>query len=201
MGDAAARRAVHLSTTSTRISTSGRSSRWPRPPTRKSPRSCEAFLGARVDGEGAEQYLHRHAGEEPPSTDEVPLLLRHDRRDPLRAIRDRARAGPRVAHRLERVQGPAVRRGWDRGRAVLRRRPPGGRAPRARVRVPDDGDPDDRERTGRARAVQLPRRRGDLRRGPALERHVRRRTSTVLGRPSTRLGEPVHACSRSWPTP
>jgi hypothetical protein len=34
-----------------------------------------AFLGARVDGEGAEQYLHLHDGEEPPSPEEdVPIL-------------------------------------------------------------------------------------------------------------------------------
>jgi hypothetical protein len=36
----------------------------------------EAFLGARVDGEGAEQYLHLHRDEEPLSTSElVPMLL------------------------------------------------------------------------------------------------------------------------------
>ncbi len=97
---------------------------------------------------------------------------RHDPREPLRAIRDRACARPVVARRLDRVQGAAVRRGRDRGRAALRVGPPSERAPwaRVRVRVGVRRPPDHR---GRAGAVQPARRRGDLRRGLALARQTR----------------------------
>ena len=61
----------------------------------------QAFLGARVDGEGAEQYLHRHEAEEPLSPDdEVPLLY--------------ATTGETAYERseIERVQGPVWPTGW-----------------------------------------------------------------------------------------
>ena len=61
----------------------------------------QAFLGARVDGEGAEQYLHPHEAEGPPSPDEeVPLLY--------------ATTGgiPYERSEIERVQGPVWPTGW-----------------------------------------------------------------------------------------
>jgi hypothetical protein len=59
----------------------------------------QAFLGARVDGEGAEQYLHRH-GDEGWGEAEVPLLY--------------ATTGgtPYVRSETERVQGPVWPTGW-----------------------------------------------------------------------------------------
>ena len=59
----------------------------------------DAFLGARVDGEGAEQYLHRH-GDEGWGDEEVPLLY--------------ATTGetPYERSEIERVQGPVWPTGW-----------------------------------------------------------------------------------------
>jgi hypothetical protein len=60
-----------------------------------------AVLGARVDGDGAEQYLHPHEAEGPPSPDEeVPLLY--------------ATTGgtPYERSEIERVQGPVWPTGW-----------------------------------------------------------------------------------------
>ena len=61
-------------------------------------------------------------------------------------------------------------------------------------------EPNARERAGRARAVPLPRRRGDFRRGPALAHHV-----PTIGRPrswaaSDAARRASSPCSRSWPT-
>jgi hypothetical protein len=59
----------------------------------------QAFLGARVDGEGAEKYLHRH-GDEGWGDEEVPLLY--------------ATTGgtPYERSEIERVQGPVWPTGW-----------------------------------------------------------------------------------------
>lgn len=69
----------------------------------------DAFLRARVAGEGAEQYVLRET-EESSFDDEVPLLYHHPW-GPLRAIRDRAWAGSGLAERLDGLQGPALRPG------------------------------------------------------------------------------------------
>jgi hypothetical protein len=61
----------------------------------------DAFLGARIDGAGAEQYLHRHEeGWSPPRDEEVPVLY--------------ATTGgaPYVRSEVERVQGPLWPTGW-----------------------------------------------------------------------------------------
>ena len=61
----------------------------------------QAFLGARVAGEGAEKYLHLHESEGPPSPDEeVPILY--------------ATTGGSAYGRfeIERVQGPVWPTGW-----------------------------------------------------------------------------------------
>jgi hypothetical protein len=61
----------------------------------------QEFLGARVDGDGAEQYLHLHEAEGPPPPDEeVPLLY--------------ATTGgtPYQRSEIERVQGPVWPTGW-----------------------------------------------------------------------------------------
>jgi hypothetical protein len=61
----------------------------------------KAFLGARVDGEGAEKYLHRHEAEGPPSPDEVvPILY--------------ATTGgaPYERYEIDRLQGPEWPSGW-----------------------------------------------------------------------------------------
>jgi hypothetical protein len=59
----------------------------------------QAFLGARVDGEGAEKYLHRH-GDEGWGDEEMPLLY--------------ATTGgtPYERSEIERVQGPVWPTGW-----------------------------------------------------------------------------------------
>src|SRR3990170_2112125 len=68
----------------------------------------QEFLGARVDGEGAEKYLHLHEAEGPPSPDEeVPLLY--------------ATTGgtPYERSEIERVQGPVWPTGWIEVRVRL----------------------------------------------------------------------------------
>jgi hypothetical protein len=68
----------------------------------------QEFLGARVDGEGAEKYLHLHEAEGPPSPDEdVPLLY--------------ATTGgtPYERSEMERVQGPVWPTGWIEVRVRL----------------------------------------------------------------------------------
>jgi len=59
-----------------------------------------AFLGARMDGEGAEQYLRPHEGEAPSPDEEVPLLY--------------ATTGgiPYERYEIERVEGPVWPSGW-----------------------------------------------------------------------------------------
>lgn len=61
----------------------------------------EAFLGARVDGEAAESYLHRPDAEVPPSPDEeVPLLYAT------------TAGSPYERSEFERLQGPVWPTGW-----------------------------------------------------------------------------------------
>ncbi len=68
----------------------------------------QAFLGARVDGEEAEQYLHPHEAEELPSPDEVvPLLY---------ATTDGI---PYERSEIERVQGPVWPTGWSEFKVQL----------------------------------------------------------------------------------
>ncbi len=82
----------------------------------------EGFLRARVDGKGAEQYV-LHEPEECRSSRMCRSCTPRPAA-PLRAIRDRTGAGPGLADRMDAGQGTAVRRGWDRGRAVVPCRPP-----------------------------------------------------------------------------
>ena len=69
----------------------------------------DAFLGARVDGEGAQQYVHRHAGEEPLSTAElVPILLYATTGD-----------SPYERYEIDRLGGPEWPSGWKDFRTRL----------------------------------------------------------------------------------
>jgi len=61
----------------------------------------QAFLGARVDGEGAERYLRLHGAEAPPSPDEEVSLLYAT-----------TRGTPYQRSEIERVQGPVWPTGW-----------------------------------------------------------------------------------------
>ena len=111
MGDAASlpiRAPSGVSSTPT--SRSGRSSRSSRHPTLKSPlswrHSSEPGWTVRAPSNicsASQRGRRSRTGGATP--------VRHDQRGPLRAIRDRACAGPGMAERLDGVQGPAVRRG------------------------------------------------------------------------------------------
>ena len=145
----------------------------------------QAFLGARVDGEGAEQYLLPPSRTGPRSQDEeTPLLYAT------------TSGAPYERSEIERLQGPVWPTGWTEFRvrlfaeggtvveqsfAVIRERT--GASGSCTGYPQTDELPDDRERTACAHPVQPPRRRGDLRRGPAVGRGATARTSYRPSRP------------------